>query len=112
MVYSTKKNTSPKRLKKYILASATCFPVFKPTKIGNDILVDGGYYDNLPINLAIDLGATEIIAVDLGAIGFRKKIRNKEIKITYIEPNNKLDSFLMFDSNVTKKLSLYHYIPN
>lgn len=104
VVYATKKNTSPKRLKKYILASATCFPVLKPTKIGNDILVDGGYYDNLPINLAIDLGATEIIAVDLGAIGFRKKVRNKEIKITYIEPNNKLDSFLMFDSNVTKKM--------
>ena len=104
VVYATKKNTQPNKLKKYILASATCFPVFKPTKIGTDILVDGGYYDNLPINLAIDLGATEIIAVDLGAIGFHKKIRNKEIKITYIEPNNKLDSFLMFDSNVTKRM--------
>ena len=103
-IYSTKKNTRPDKLKKYILASATCFPVFKPTKIGTDILVDGGYYDNLPINLAIELGATEIIAVDLRAIGFKQKIRNKKIKITYIEPNNKLDSFLMFESNVTKRM--------
>ena len=104
VVISTKKNTRPDKLKKYILASATCFPFFKPTKIDNDILVDGGYYDNLPINLAIELGATEIIAVDLGSIGFKKRIKNKDIKITYIEPNNKLDSFLMFDSNVTKRM--------
>ncbi len=104
VIYATKKNTRPDKLKKYILASATCFPVFKPTKIGTDTLIDGGYYDNLPINLAIDLGATEIIAVDLGAIGLRKKIRDKKIKITYIIPNNKLDSFLMFDSNVTKRM--------
>ena len=91
VVVSTKKNTRPDKLKKYILASATCFPFFKPTKIDNDILVDGGYYDNLPINLAIELGATEIIAVDLGSIGFRKRIKNKDIKI-------------MFDSNVTKRM--------
>ena len=104
VVYSTKKNTRPDKLKKYILASATCFPFFKPTKIGTDVLVDGGYYDNLPINLAVELGATEIIAVDLRAVGIRQKIRNKEVKITYISPNNKLDSFLMFDSNVTKRM--------
>ena len=104
VVYSTKKNTRPDKLKKYILASATCFPVFKPTKIGKDILVDGGYCDNLPINLAIDLGATEIIAVDLRALGLKKRIRNKDIKITYISPNNKLDSFLMFESNVAKRM--------
>lgn len=109
VIYSTKKNTRPDKLKKYILASATCFPFFKPTKIGTDILVDGGYYDNLPINLALDLGATEIIAVDLRAVGFKQKIRNEKIKVTYIEPNNKLDSFLMFDSNVTKRMMKLGY---
>ena len=50
------------------------------------------------------MGATEIIAVDLRAIGIKKSISNKNIKVTYIKPNNKLDSFLMFDSNVTKKM--------
>ena len=103
-VYATKKNTNPDKLKKYVLASATCFPVFQPTKIDNDSLIDGGYYDNLPISLAIELGADEIIAVDLGSIGFLKKIKNKNVKITYIKPNNKLDSFLMFDSNVTPRM--------
>ena len=96
VVYSTTKNTNPDDLKKQILASATCFPAFKPTKIGNDTYIDGGFSDNLPINLAIDLGADEIIAVDLKAIGIKKKVKNKSIPILYIEPTSKLDSFLMF----------------
>ena len=102
--YSTTENTKPEKLSKYILASATCFPFFKPLEIDNKMYVDGGYYDNLPINLAIDLGATEIIAVDLRAIGLRKKAKDKNIKITYISPNGKLDSFLNFEKNATKKM--------
>ena len=103
-IYATKEDTPSERLKDYILASATCFPFFKATKVADDLLIDGGYCDNFPINLAIDLGATEIIAVDLEAVGIRRKIKDKNIKITYIEPNNKLASFLMFDSNVTKQM--------
>lgn len=103
-VYSTNKNTRPNRLKKYILASATCYPAFKPTKIGIDTYVDGGFYDNLPINLAIDLGADKIIAVDLKAIGLRQNIKNKDIPIIYITPKTKLDSFLMFDVTAAKRM--------
>lgn len=109
VVYATKKNTRPDKLKKYILASATCFPVFKPVKIGTDTFVDGGYYDNLPINLAIELGADEIIAVDLGAVGFHKKVKDKKVKITYIAPNNRLDSFLLFESNAAKRMIRFGY---
>ena len=42
-------------------------------------------------------------------MGFKQKIRNEKIKVTYIEPNNKLDSFLMFDSNVTKRMMKLGY---
>ena len=64
---------------------------------------DGGYYDNLPINLAIDMGADEIIAVDLRAIGFKKNIKDKSIPITYIAPRNNIGSFLVFDKNQAKR---------
>ena len=74
-----------------------------PYLINNEMHVDGGYYDNLPINLAIDLGATEIIAVDLRAIGFKKTIKDKSVDITYITPNNKIGSFLVFDKTQAKK---------
>lgn len=103
-VYSTTKNTRPSRLKQYILASATCYPAFKPTKIGTDIYIDGGFYDNMPLNLAIDLGADEIIAVDLKAIGFKKSIKSKDVPVTYVKPRTKLDSFLMFEANSARKM--------
>ena len=103
-VTSTTRNTRPNILKKYILASATCFPAFKPTKIGVDTYIDGGYYDNMPLNLAIDLGADEIIAVDLGALGFKKRIKTKDVKVTLIKPRKKLDPFFMFEPNSARRM--------
>ena len=73
------------------------------------MFIDGGYYDNLPINLAIDLGATEIIAVDLRAIGFKKNVKDKTVDITYIAPRNKIGSFLVFDKNQAKKSIKFGY---
>lgn len=104
VVYATKNNTNPKKLKEYILASATCFPIFKAAKVGKDTFIDGGFYDNLPINLAIDLHATEIVAVDLDAVGMTKKVKDKNIKIKYIRPTSKLDSFLMFENKAINRM--------
>ena len=102
-VLITKKDLTEENIKDYVLASASCYPAFKPYLINNEMHVDGGYYDNLPINLAIDLGATEVIAVDLRAIGFKKNIKDKSVDITYITPNNKIGSFLVFDKAQAKK---------
>ena len=102
-ILKTKKDLNKNNIKDYILASASCYPAFKPYLINNELYIDGGYYDNLPINLAIDMGATEIIAIDLRAIGFKKNIKNKSIDITYISPRNKIGSFLVFDKNQAKK---------
>ncbi len=102
-VIKTKKELTPHNIKNYVLASASCFPAFKPYLIDNELYIDGGYYDNLPINLAIDMGATEIIAVDLRAIGRKKTIKDKSVDIIYITPRNKIGSFLVFDKNQAKK---------
>ena len=95
-------------LLKYVLASCTCYPAFKKTKINEEEYIDGGYSDNLPINLAIELGATDIIAVDLGAIGVKRKA-NKDVNIKYISPKNELGSFLMFHSNDARRARKYGY---
>lgn len=107
--YATTKNTRPSILKKYVLASATCFPVFKPTKIGVETHIDGGYSDYIPINLAVELGADEIIAVDLGAIGIKKRIKYQDVKITYIKPRKKLDPFFMFEKNAARRMINYGF---
>ena len=108
-IIALKKEMDASTLKKYIIASATCFPVFKPQKYEKEVLVDGGYYDTTPINLAIDLGATEVVAVELKAVGLRKKVKNKDVKITYITPNNDLTSFLVFEKEAAKKMIKFGY---
>ena len=52
-------------MKDYIIASSSVFPAFPMHKIGEETYVDGCYYDNLPIDLAVKMGAHDIIAVDL-----------------------------------------------
>ena len=103
------KSKNKDNLIKYVLASSTCFPAFQITQIDDTHFVDGGYYDNLPINLAIELGADEIIAIDLGAVGIKKKPNNENVHITYITPRNDLGSFLVFDKKLSKKAIKYGY---
>ena len=93
-----KKSDIPKdKLKDYLLASASCFPAFPVKEIDGEEYIDGGFYDNLPINLAISMGATEIIAVDLDFIGVKQKIKDNSIPIRVISPSSKTGSFLIFD---------------
>lgn len=98
-----KKDIKPSELCDYLVASSSCFPAFSKKKIGENEYIDGGLYDNMPINLAIDMGATEVIAVDLEEIGIKRNVKNKNIPITYISPNNDIGSFLIFDHKIAKR---------
>lgn len=93
----------------YVLASACCYPAFQKTKIKGEEYIDGGIYDNMPINLAIEMGASEVIAVDLEAIGIKQDIKYDCAKITYIRPRNELGSFLVFDRKLAVKGMKYGY---
>lgn len=57
----------------YLLASSTVYPSMTPKEISGKKYVDGGYSDNFPINLALDMGAEDIIGVNLGASGLEAK---------------------------------------
>ena len=48
--------------------------------INDESFIDGGFYDGIPINLAIDMGATEILAVDLSVLAINKKPKDKNRK--------------------------------
>ena len=96
------------KLTDYLMASATCFPAFKMKEIDGDKYIDGGYYDNLPIGLAIKLGAEFLIIVDLGAPGFKKKA-NKQIDSIIIKPKNSISFFLNFDEKTAKINAKYGY---
>lgn len=64
-LYITKKEMNKEHILDYLLASSACFPVFPMIEIENNKYVDGGFYDNLPIDLALDMGADEIVVVDM-----------------------------------------------
>lgn len=93
----SKKDIAEDKLIDYLMASATCYPAFQMKNIDGERYIDGGFYDNLPVNLAIELGATEAIIVDLRAPGL-KKLPKGNIKATYIKPKNKISFFLDFNS--------------
>ena len=87
----------------YLLASSACFPAFKPKDINGTKYLDGGYHDNLPMNLAQKLGAEEIIAIDLQALGIIRKPKLSPEKITVIRPHWNLGPFILFDKSYTRR---------
>jgi len=107
-IYLTKDKITKEKLTSYLMASASCYPAFQVKKIDNDKYVDGGYIDNIPVNLAIDLGADEIIAVDLNSIGLKLPLK-KKVPITTIKPNNKLSFFLNFNEEGAKRNMRFGY---
>ncbi len=86
-------------LKDYIMASASIFPVFPMHRIGNELYLDGCYYDNLPIDLALKMGADEVIAVDLHTSPQHPNYVNKPY-VKYITPSRHLGTMLNFDRAV------------
>lgn len=105
-----KSKIKQEKLSDYLIASASCYPAFQAKDIDGKKYIDGGMFDNLPINLAVKLGADEIIAVDLCAPGVKQRIKDKKnLKITTIKPNNKLSNFLNFNEEEAKINIKYGY---
>lgn len=79
----------------YLIASAN-LPVFQLERIEGKLYIDGGFYDNLPVNLLTNKGFDEIITIELNGLGFKQKIQDKkkELKITSIKPSGNLGSTL------------------
>ena len=94
-VQMKKKDIPKDKLSDYLMASASCYPAFQKKDIDGNKFIDGGIFDNMPINLAIDLGADSIIAVDLCAPGVKARPK-KHVDTITIKPNNKLTNFLNF----------------
>ena len=60
-------------LSKSIRASMAVPAAFDPVEIDGRLLVDGGIADNVPVNVARDMGADVLIVVDVGSGLFKRK---------------------------------------
>lgn len=95
----TKEEIPNGRLKDFIMASSSIFPVFPMHKIDGETYLDGCYYDNLPIDLALKMGADEVIAVDLHTNPSHPNYVNKPY-VTYIKPSRSLGTMLNFERQI------------
>ena len=73
----------PEKMHEYILSSAN-FPIFKPVKSEEKALIDGGVYDNMPINMMIRRGFRKIIAVDIDGTGHFPPITDPSVYVKRI----------------------------
>lgn len=80
----------------YLIASAN-FPLYQTHNSIEGRYLDGGFKNNLPLNMLPQRGINKLIAVRTFAIGITKHFNIPNTEITYIEPSKKLGSMLDFN---------------
>ena len=83
------------KLVDYILASSS-LPIFQSHIFDGKRYLDGGFYNNLPINMLISRGYKDIISIMIGGLGIHKKFKDEGINIIVIEPKESLGAVLEF----------------
>lgn len=99
----TLKDIKKDKLVEHIIASSSIFPALPMYKIDDSLYIDGGYFDNLPINLAIKMGADFIIGVDLFANFPAHPEYISSPLVKYIQTKWDLGQILSFDDDFTAK---------
>jgi len=97
------------KLGDYLLASSF-LPGFKPQTIDGKKFLDGGFYDNMPINLMAKKGYKEIIAVELNALAIEQPVKDKELVIRRIRPSGDLGRLLEFDKERSRNNLIMGYL--
>jgi len=101
--YLFKNDIPPGKLFDFVVASASCFPAAHYHVIDEVKFIDGAYTDNLPVKMALDKKANQIIAVDLQGLGIIRKasLRHAEERtesFTYIKSKWDLGNILTFEA--------------
>jgi NTE family protein len=90
------------QLSNYLMASAS-FPGFQTTFIDNEAFIDGGLYDNCPINMLALKGYKQVIAIRTLGLGITQKIRYPDIAVTTISPSEPLGGMMSFYPDVIRR---------
>lgn len=97
------------RVVDYLMASAS-FPGFQMTFIDDKAFIDGGLYDNCPINMLARKGYTRIVAVRTLGLGVTRKILYPGLTITTISPSDPLGGMMSFTPEaIRRSMSMGYY---
>lgn len=89
------------KLPDYLLASAY-FPAFKRDKIDGKSYIDGGLYNNLPVNLLRNKGYKDIIIIRTHGVGIVRKVNLEGLNTIIISPNEDLGGTLDFNKETAR----------
>ncbi|HHV71669.1 MAG TPA: patatin-like phospholipase family protein [Clostridia bacterium] len=92
----------------YLIASAN-LPVFKLDRLDGKLFLDGGFYNNLPINMLEAKGYKNIIAVRLNSFSLKKKVNEDELNLIYLKPSESLGALLDFSNKKAQRNILVGY---
>mgnify|MGYP000966074726 CR=1 FL=1 len=96
-------------LGEFLLASAY-FPAFKREKIGGKSYIDGGIYNNLPVNLLSNKGYKDLILIRTHGLGYTRKVNLDGLNTITIAPNEELGRTLDFERDSSRyNLKLGYY---
>ncbi len=99
----TKSEMPRDRFIDYLMASSAFFPGMKPWKIDGREYIDGGYFDNAPVDLAIQMGATEAVVIDLNGLGRVRPVDRSKCQVMTIRPSETLGSTLLFSPEIARR---------
>ncbi|MDZ7835313.1 MAG: patatin-like phospholipase family protein [Alkalibacterium sp.] len=90
------------KLKDYLLASSALFPAMEKYYIDNVPYIDGGYLNNIPIDMALNKKPDQMVIVDIhGPSFFRHDPRIETCEYMWIRTNWPLGDMLLFDKRRT-----------
>lgn len=88
----------PDRLQEYLLASALIVPLFRNEKIHGKWYMDGGMFNNVPLDSLVKRGYENILVVRIFGIGHEKDVDIPEgVTVQTIAPRVNLGYMLDFD---------------
>lgn len=87
-----------------LLLASAYLPVFKNEKLHGKTYMDGGMFNNVPLESLVKRGYTDIIMIRIFGIGREKKVKLPEgVTVLSVEPRVDLGNILDFDSNKSKR---------
>lgn len=105
------KNLPEGEIQDALLASAY-FMAFRNEKLGGRRYMDGGGFNNVPVNVLIDKGYQDIIVIRIYGLGFdtEKAVEIPDgVSLSHIAPRQDLGGILEFDRKKAKRNMLLGY---
>ncbi|MGC8545594.1 patatin-like phospholipase family protein [Athalassotoga sp.] len=93
----------------YVLASAN-YPIFQRQVINGQTYIDGGVYNNAPVNMAIEKGFKKILLINVSDIPFSLPQIPKDVELKIITPSGTIGSAMDFNPTDERRLEKMGYL--